>query len=198
MTQTQTITPTLVQSLETRVARLEAIDAIRALKARYAALADAKYTGDYRRQPDDIMRGIARQQAACFTENAVWGGGAGFGDDLVGRERLGEWFERSPWRFAIHYYVSETLDIHDTGHASGNWRLWQLALRDDDAHAVMLGAVTEEKYQRTESGVWLISEMRFAQLHMMEPGTPALPLASDFASLTALRHSSANELAGTQ
>jgi hypothetical protein len=192
------MTPTQMQALEGRVARLEAIDAIRALKARYAALADAKYTRDYRRQPDDIMRSIARQQAACFTEDAVWRGGAGFGDDLVGRERLGEWFERSPWRFAMHYYVSETLHIHDADHARGTWRLWQLALRDDDARAVMLGAVTEEKYQRTEAGVWLISEMRFAQLHMMEPGTPALPLASDFASLTALRHTPANDLAATQ
>ncbi|WP_116150001.1 nuclear transport factor 2 family protein [Paraburkholderia sp. BL27I4N3] len=174
-------------SLEARVTRLEAIDAIRALKARYAALADAKYTNDYRRQPEHVMAGIARQQSECFTERAVWIGGAGFGDDLAGRDMLFEWFKRSPWRFAMHYYVSETLAFSDADHAVGTWRLWQLALRDDDARAVMLGAVTEEKYERAESGDWLIGEMRFAQLHMMEPDSAVFPLANDFGSLTAKR-----------
>jgi hypothetical protein len=182
------MTSTDLGAIEARVAKLEARDAIRALKARYAALADAKYTSDYRRQPDDVMRDIARQQAACFTEHAVWVGGAGFGEDLGGRERLASWFGRSPWRFAMHYYVSETLNVSEANRASGTWRLWQLALRDDDARAVLLGAVTEERYERMESGAWLISEMRFTQLHMMEPAAPALPLASDFASLDALRH----------
>lgn len=174
-------------SLEARVARLEAVDAIRALKARYAALADAKYTADYQRQPEGVMREIARQQAECFTETAVWVGGSGFGDNLVGREKLADWFQRSPWLFAMHYYVSETLTFVDTCNAVGTWRLWQLALRDDDARAVMLGAVTEEKYVREASGDWLVREMRFTQLHMMEPGALAFPLASDFASLNAKR-----------
>ena len=44
----------------------------------------------------------------------------------------------------------------------------------------MLGAVTEEKYVREASGDWLVREMRFTQLHMMEPGALAFPLASDF------------------
>ncbi|SPB18580.1 bile acid 7-alpha dehydratase [Caballeronia novacaledonica] len=190
------MTPTLA-TLDARLAKLEAIDAIRTLKARYAALADAKYTNDYRRQPEDVMRDIARQQAACFTEDAVWIGGAGFGDDLTGRARLASWFERSPWRFAMHYYVSETLHVTDANHASGTWRLWQLALRDDDARAVLLGAVTEEKYARSDDGRWLISEMRFAQLHMMEPHAPPLPLASDFASLGARRNfTAAADVAG--
>lgn len=186
-----------LESLDARVARLEAIDAIRSLKARYAALADQKYTCDYQRQPRHVMREIALQQAACFTEHAVWIGGAGFGIDLAGHDALYEWFQRSPWRFAMHYYVSETLDVTDAGHATGSWRLWQLALRDDDAHAVLLGAITEEKYERRLSGNWLISEMRFTQLHMMEPDDRMLPLASDFASLTALRKSRFSEMTRT-
>lgn len=185
---------TAVPSLEARVARLEAIDAIRSLKARYAALADAKYTSDYQRQPPHVMREIALQQAACFTDGAVWIGGAGFGNDLAGRAALGEWFQRSPWRFAMHYYVSEALEVTGAMHATGTWRLWQLALRDDDARAVLLGAITEETYECTASGTWLISEMRFTQLHMMEPTDRMLPLASDFASLTALRKSACSEM----
>lgn len=185
---------TPVLSLEARVARLEAVDAIRSLKARYGALADAKYTSDYQRQPPHVMREIALQQAACFTERAVWIGGAGFGNDLTGRAALGEWFQRSPWRFAMHYYVSEELEVIGATRATGTWRLWQLALRDDDAHAVLLGAVTNEKYERTPTGTWLISEMRFTQLHMMEPDDRMMPLASDFASLTALRKPACSEM----
>jgi len=175
-------------SLEERVARLEAIDAIRRLKARYAALADAKYTGDYTRQPDAVMRDIAQQQAECFTHDAVWTGGSGFGNDLTGREALRDWFRRSPWRFAMHYYTGESIDVElRKGTAHATWRLWQLALRDDDAHAVLLGAITEEKYAVDGAGHWLVSEMRFVQLKMMEPSAFPLPIANDFGALAAMR-----------
>lgn len=175
-------------SLEERVARLEAIDAIRRLKARYAALADAKYASDCTRQPDAVMRDVARQQAECFTHDAVWVGGSGFGNDLTGREALRDWFHRSPWRFAMHYYTGESIDVDiRTGTAHATWRLWQLALRDDDAHAVLLGAITEEKYAVDGAGQWLVSEMRFVQLKMMEPSALPFPIANDFGALAAMR-----------
>ncbi|WP_250508111.1 nuclear transport factor 2 family protein [Caballeronia sp. GAFFF3] len=187
-----TVDTSSFEALQARVARLEAIDAIRTMKARYASLADAKYTKDYRRQPDEVMRDIAQKQAACFTDDAIWRGGAGFGEDLCGRTRIAEWFERSPWRFAMHYYVGETLDVTSETSAIGTWRLWQLALRHDDSHAVLLGAVTEERYARVEAGDWRIAEMRFTQVQMMEPHTLPMPLASDFASLNALRNLTKN------
>jgi hypothetical protein len=183
-----TILPPALLSLEERVARLEAIDAIRRLKARYAALADAKYTSDYTRQPDAVMHDVARQQAECFAHDAVWVGGSGFGNDLAGREALRGWFHRSPWRFAMHYYTSESIDVDvRTGTAHATWRLWQLALRDDDAHAVLLGAITEEKYAVDGAGHWLVSEMRFVQLKMMEPSAIPFPIANEFGALAAMR-----------
>jgi hypothetical protein len=181
-----------VAALAARVERLEAIESIRALKAHYGALADAKYGGDYRKLDAQALADIARQQAACFTADAVWAGGNGFGGDLVGREAIERWFLASPWRFAMHYYVSETLKVDVArGVAEANWRLMQVALRegaDTRAGAVWLGAVTTEHYRREPaSGLWLISYMKFEALHMMTLADGPLPIASNFADLDALR-----------
>lgn len=185
------------ESLEARVERLEAIESIRALKAHYGALADAKYSGDYRKLEGAALAGIARQQAACFTEDAVWAGGNGFGGDLVGRAAIERWFLASPWRFAMHYYVSETLSVDvQRGEAQANWRLMQIALREGtaanadanaSAGAVWLGAVTTERYRREASGQWRIHYMKFEALHMMTLADGPLPIASNFADLDALR-----------
>jgi|GEM_PF-603193 len=179
-------------SLAARMARLEAIEAIRALKAHYGALADAKYTDDYRKIEAGELVEIARQQAECFTDDAIWAGGAGFGGDLVGREAIARWFLASPWRFAMHYYVSESLQV-DAGHgaAEARWRLMQVALREGEgaqAGAVWLGAVTTERYRRdAASGLWLISYMKFDTLQMMALADDPLPIARNFADLDALR-----------
>jgi hypothetical protein len=175
-----------VASLAARVERLEAIESIRALKAHYGALADAKYTDDYRKLDAEALRDVARQQAACFTADAVWAGGNGFGGDLIGREAIERWFLASPWRFAMHYYVSETLKVDVArGVAQANWRLMQVALREDaGAGAVWLGAVTTERYRRDgTSGLWLISYMKFEALHMMTLADGPQPIARNFADL---------------
>jgi hypothetical protein len=176
-----------LDTLVARIARLEATEAIRVLKARYAALADQKYTADYARQPADRMARVAYEQAACFTDDAVWSGGNGFGSDLIGRSALEGWFRQSPWRFASHFYTAEDIEVVDDTTAQARWRLWQIALRDDDAHAVLLAAVTTERYARGKDGQWRISFMRFDELQMLECGAGPLPLASTFKGLDAVR-----------
>jgi hypothetical protein len=179
-----------MSTLARRVARLEAIESIRLLKARYAALADAKYTTDYQRQPDPEMRRIARLQAECFTEGAVWAAGEGFGRDLVGRAALEQWFQHSPWCFAVHFYSSPILEINgNTAH--GTWRLWQLAMRADTRAAVLLAAVTQEGYCQQADGSWLCEAMRFTQLHMTALGDRPDVLAGTFAMLDQKRQSNA-------
>ncbi|MFX1766785.1 nuclear transport factor 2 family protein [Paraburkholderia sp. A1RI-2L] len=173
-------------SLHERVARLEAVEAIRELKARYAALADAKYTSTHERQPADVLARVAWDQALCFTEDAVWEGGAGFGDSLVGRAQLHEWFKRSPWCFAAHYYGSPQFDIR-ADEASGTWRLWQLAMREDTREVVLLAAVTRERYRRDADGAWRCAYMNFAQIHLAPLGAGASPLAATLAALDAAR-----------
>jgi hypothetical protein len=178
--------------LEARVAQLEAGEAIRLLKARYAALADAKYTPAYERKPDAEMRRIAACQAMCFTEDAVWAGGDGFGQDIVGRAQLAEWFARSPWCFAMHYYGSPVIEV-EGGHAQAGWRLWQLAMRADTREALLLAAVTHERYVRQDDGDWLCNAMRFEQLHMVSLGKRRDALASTFALLD-LKRSGAGKI----
>jgi hypothetical protein len=171
-------------STEQRLARLEAAEAIRALKARYAALADAKYRPDYSRLDDDTMCVVAREQALCFTDDAIWEGGQGFGELLVGRVQLHDWFRRSPWCFAAHYYGSPQLEI-DGNRAQGIWRLWQLALRDDNREAVLLAATTHEDYRREADGEWRCSRVRFDGIHMASLGQGPMPLVATLAALDA-------------
>jgi hypothetical protein len=171
-------------TLEARVSVLESIEAIRALKARYAAFADAKYRPDYTRVGDAEMARIARAQSECFTADAVWDGGGDFGDSRHGREALRQWFMNSPWRFAMHYYGSPCIDVDvDGDQASATWRLWQIALREDNGEAVLLCALTNEAYRRDAAGVWLCSYMRFDEVHMAPLHGVAGTLARTFDQL---------------
>jgi hypothetical protein len=178
---------TSLETFEKRIARLEAIESIRALKTVYAELADRKYTNAYERVPDDLMAEVAREQAACFTDDAVWQGGAGFGADLVGRKSIEQWFRASPWRFALHFYTAERIDVIDDNTAHATWRLWQIALRDDTERGVLLAAITHERYARIDETRWRISQMKFESLHMIETGANPLPFATQFADLDAKR-----------
>ncbi|AHG65222.1 nuclear transport factor 2 family protein [Advenella mimigardefordensis] len=180
-----------VQDLQSRLARLEAVEAIRALKARYGALADAKYTPHYQRLESEALRQVAHEQAMCFTEDVVWAGGDGFGGDICGREQLTQWFMRSPWRFAMHYYTSAHIDVNDN-QASAAWRLWQLALREDDGDVIILGATTTERYRLEQDQQWRCCFMQFEQLHMCSLGLASLPLAQNLAALDALVSSRAH------
>ncbi|WP_420223615.1 nuclear transport factor 2 family protein [Pigmentiphaga litoralis] len=176
-------------SLVDRLDRLESLAAIQALKARYGALADAKYTADYARVDAGTMRKVAWEQAQCFTDDAVWEAGEGFGANRVGRDALFDWFQQSPWCFAVHYYGSPVIDVAgDT--ASGTWRLWQIAMADDTREAVLLAAVTHESYARQADGAWLHSRMRFEQLHMLPAGRGPAPLAATLAALASRRSAS--------
>ncbi len=171
-----------MKTLEERISMLEVAEAIRQLKVRYASLADQKYTADYQRQPDAHMKKVAMAQAACFTEDAVWEGGAEFGANLVGRVALGEWFQRSPWCFARHYYGSPEIMIHGRT-ASATWQLWQIALREETKCAVLLAAVTSEDYAQQQDGSWLCSRMRFENTHMLPVDAGPLPLVTSFSQI---------------
>ncbi len=164
-----------------RVLRLESVAAIHALKSRYAALADAKYTRDFQRVSDQRMEEVAWQQALCFTDDAVWFGGE-FGGDRRGREQLHEWFQHSPWRFATHLYAGPELEVSDD-HAQGRWRLWQLALPEDRDGTVLLTGTTRETYRRTADGAWLIASMAFEDVQMMQATHSTHPLVHRLSDL---------------
>jgi len=164
----------VTDALEDRLARLEAIAAIDALKARYTALADAKYTPEHRRVPPEEWARVAQLQADCFTEDAIWIAEAAFGGSRTGRPALADWFTRSPWRFALHFYLAPAFSEIGPHSARASWRLWQLAIPETATTPVLLAGITHEAYRRDASG-WRIAEMRFAELHRVDLAqSPAL------------------------
>lgn len=166
-------------SLEQRLLRLEANDSIRRLKARYGAFADAKYTQDYQRQSEAALLEAAWQQALCFTPDATWHAGGNFGGDIQGRQDLHRWFSRAPWMWAAHFYGSPILEVIDERHATGQWRLWQLALKEGSGQLVMVTGVTDETYRRDEDGNWLHQSVRFKELQIstLEDGVASIASA---------------------
>ena len=92
--------------LEQRVQALEDVNAIRHLKARYAAYCDDQYN------PDGL--------AALFTEDAVWES-QGLGR-FEGRDAIREFFRGASqlFTFAIHYSLNGQIDVQgDTARAIG-------------------------------------------------------------------------------
>ena len=100
---------TEMSSLEQRVRRLEAIDEIRQLKARYCDYCDRGY------DPDGI--------AALYTEDGVWDGGSTFGR-REGREAIRRHFQGASDRISIarHQVMNPIIDIDlERGEAVNTW-----------------------------------------------------------------------------
>lgn len=149
-------------TLQERLARLEAEAALHALKAEYAAAADAKYLPSHCPAPRATYEAAAARQAACFSEDAIWEAGE-FGGTRSGRAALLEFFLQSPWQFATHLYAAPSLRIAGR-EAEGEWRLWQLGLRGPAGPVVLLTGRTKENYVRDETG-WRIARLAFTELH---------------------------------
>ena len=97
MAQDDRFDPARIERLERRLQVLEDAEAIRNLKARYAALCDQQYDAD----------GIA----ALFTEDALWGSpGLGRFD---GREAIRNFFRGASriFSFAIHYSLNGQIEV---------------------------------------------------------------------------------------
>jgi hypothetical protein len=149
------------ETLENRITRLEAIEDIRRLKARYAELADAKYVRSPHRKKSgkDLAEAVAAQ-AACFTEDVEWDAGP-FGV-LKGRPALAESFAGKPFWFTLHGYMNPVIDVEgDT--ASGRWLHWLLVSHEGSAKATHMMGYSNERYRRVD-GAWQISHMRLEVL----------------------------------
>ncbi len=128
-----------------RVERLEAIEDIRHLKARYFDFCDDNYN------PSGI--------ASLFTEDAVWEGGS-FGHH-VGRDAIRGHFERvsSDIVFAAHLGMNAIIDID--GHtAKGRWRMIMpsVVMNGDKKEAKWLLVAYEDTYAKID-GSWLFTSM---------------------------------------
>ena len=130
------------QELEARILRLEDIESIRQLKARYCFLCDDGYDAD----------GLAE----LFVEEAVWDGG-----DLgraEGRDRIRRFFERSPsaLSFAVHMVMNPLIEV-DGDEATGVWYLYQAATLVEGSQPLWGSARYDERYRRESDGWKFVS-----------------------------------------
>jgi hypothetical protein len=136
--------------IEQRLARLENIEDIKQLIARYAKAAD--------------QNGDPLLMAACFTEDATWnceGIGGWQGRDAVVQGLRETSTVKLPW--ALHYMTQPIIDVAEDGQtAAGEYYLWELAkVRPEGGGATedtWIGGWYESEF-RKESGVWLFNKI---------------------------------------
>ena len=144
-------TADLVQRLETlekRVRELEDVNAIRELKARYAAYCDDGYN------PDGI--------AALFVEDAVWESGA-LGR-YEGRDAIREFFKGASgiFTFALHYALNPQIEVTgDTARA--RWYLFMPCTISDGNQAMWRAGIDDEEYVKVD-GRWMFKSKRSTAL----------------------------------
>ena len=112
-------------NLEQRLIRVESIEAIRTLKARYCDLCDEGYEAD--------------ALCALFTEDAVWDGGK-LGV-YEGIEKIHEFFVDMPnvMSFAIHNVTNSAVELSQDGQSAvARWYLIQMATQKEQNLAVWL------------------------------------------------------------
>ena len=134
------------ENLAARIARLEAIEDIRALKARYADVCDTGY------EPDRMR--------PLFTADAFWDGGERFGrydgvDAICGFFR--DVSSRITW--ALHYMVAPVVEVSDDLRtATASWYLLEpcTMTTDDGPRAVLLTGRYADAYRREPEG-WKIA-----------------------------------------
>jgi SnoaL-like domain len=139
----------MTDELERRLAKLEAAEEIRRLKAHYAEICDTGYK-------PDRMRPL-------FTRDAVWDGGERFGR-YEGVDAVCGFFAgvSSQITWALHYMVAPLITIaDDLQTATGSWYLWQpcTVLGAGGPRAVWLTGTYADRYRREDED-WKFSEVR--------------------------------------
>ena len=150
-----------VAELQARVHDLEAAEAIRNLKARYAELVDERYAKG-RPRPAAEVEPLAREIAALFTEDAVWDGGGSLGE-CVGREAIYRRFAEPTLHFSWHYFVKPRIEV-DGDRARASWDILAPCTTPDD-RAQWMSGVEYDEYARVD-GRWLHTRMKLRVVFM--------------------------------
>ncbi len=134
-------------TIEERLKRIEDIEAIKQLKARYAAFCDDNYN------PEGI--------ASLFIEDGIWDGG-----DLgkaEGHAAIVKFFQAAPsaFSFAIHNVMNPIIEV-DGDLASGRWYLLQPLTRKsrNGETAMWLAGRYEDDYVRV-GNQWKFKRLKF-------------------------------------
>lgn len=137
-----------VAELQKRVRHLEDIDALRNLKAEYAAACDDNYDAD--------------RLAALFVEDATWES-EGMGR-YEGREAIREFFRgiSGHFVFALHYGLNPQIEVNgDTARA--RWYLFMPCTVGGTGEAMWRAGVDEEEYVRA-GGRWMYKSKKSAPI----------------------------------
>ena len=135
-----------VEDLRDRVRYLEDIEALRNLKAEYAAACDGNYDAD--------------RLAALFVEDATWES-EGMGK-YEGREAIREFFRgiSGHFVFALHYGLNPQIEVTgDTARA--RWYLFMPCTVGDTGKAMWRAGLDEEEYVRVQ-GRWMYRSKKSA------------------------------------
>ncbi|HEU0217366.1 MAG TPA: nuclear transport factor 2 family protein [Stellaceae bacterium] len=133
-----------IERLERRLQVLEDAEAIRNLKARYAALYDRQYDAD--------------RIALLFTEDALWES-PGLGR-FEGREAIRDFFRGASaiFSFAIHYSLNGQIEI-DGDTARARWYLFMPCTIAAGNQAMWRASIDHESYARVD-GTWMFRHKR--------------------------------------
>ena len=133
-----------IAAMGRRLQRLEDAEAIRNLKAEYAALCDNQYDAD----------GIA----ALFTPDAIWESPS-LGR-FEGREAIRGFFRQASgiFSFAIHYSLNGHIEI-DGDTARARWYLFMPCTVADGNRPMWRAGIDHETYVRVD-GRWMFSHKR--------------------------------------
>ena len=151
------------ESIESRLARLEDVEAIKNLKARYAYYCDHGYDAD--------------GMASLFVEDSLWTSNS-FGT-YHGRAAIHEFQSKisSEILWALHFMICPVVSVSDDGQtASGSWYLIELATMTratggDVNDAVVMSAVYNDTFVR-ENGEWRFKtvSVEFHQVSDLDKG----------------------------
>ena len=148
-----------LRHLAHRLARLEEIDAICALKTQYGRYCDPVHD-------IDGMMGL-------FTKDAVFDIGEEYGT-YNGHDEIRAFLEGAddivPW--AIHYIVAPQIELSEDGQsAQGTWYLWQLATmpspRGDGREPVWIAGIYRDDLVKVD-GEWRFSKVAL-RMQIMSP-----------------------------
>lgn len=135
----------MTDDLEARLAKLEAAEAIRSLRAEYAFICDAGFDGDL--------------IAATFTEDGIFD--AGVVGSYQGREAIAAYFAKVPASLSWSYHLmgSSTIVVADGAReATGRWYFLEPCVVDDVDTWVM-GAY-DDQYRLDDDGQWRFAVVR--------------------------------------
>jgi len=139
-----------VADLRARVAAAEGVLAVHELKARYAALVDARYEGGGPVAPERLAE-LAEAIADLFTPDAVWDGGPALGV-AEGREAIAARMRAPTLLFSRHFFLSPRILV-DRDRAEARWELLSPCTTADGTPRWLCG-YEDDEYERGEDGRW--------------------------------------------